>query len=96
MKKAPLKWAGKLALVITFGFATAGCDSDEDGLTNAEEKELGTDPKNADSDGDGLNDGDEKGFGTDPLKADSDTRAAPRPASSESTVILVAEAIPSP
>ena len=34
-------------------------DSDGDGLTDAEEKELGTDPNKADTDGDGINDGDE-------------------------------------
>jgi len=33
-------------------------DPDGDGLTNAEEKQLGTNPKVADTDGDGLNDGD--------------------------------------
>ncbi|EEI62493.1 hypothetical protein, partial [Corynebacterium glucuronolyticum] len=34
-------------------------DPDNDGLTNDQEKELGTDPYNPDSDGDGINDGDE-------------------------------------
>ena len=34
-------------------------DSDGDGLTDTEEKELGTDPNKADTDGDGINDGDE-------------------------------------
>ncbi len=48
-------------------------DPDGDGLTNAEEKQLGTNPKVADTDGDGLNDGDEvHKYKTDPLKADSD------------------------
>lgn len=48
-------------------------DPDGDGLTNAEEKQLGTNPKVADSDGDGLNDGDEiHKYKTNPLKADSD------------------------
>ena len=50
-----------------------GCfDSDDDGLSNSEEKELGTDPDNADSDGDGIDDGDELDFGSDPTNADSD------------------------
>ncbi|MFT5686198.1 MAG: thiol-disulfide isomerase/thioredoxin [Myxococcota bacterium] len=50
-----------------------GCfDSDDDGLTNAEEKELGTNPDKADSDGDGLDDGDEVDEGTDPDNADTD------------------------
>jgi outer membrane protein OmpA-like peptidoglycan-associated protein len=48
-------------------------DADGDGLTNKEERELGTDPKKADSDGDGLSDGDEVNrFKTSPLKVDSD------------------------
>jgi outer membrane protein OmpA-like peptidoglycan-associated protein len=48
-------------------------DPDGDGLTNAEEKQLGTNPKVADTDGDGLSDGDEVfKYKTNPLKADSD------------------------
>ena len=48
-------------------------DSDEDGLTDAEEGEIGTDPLDGDSDDDGLTDGDEVNeHGTDPLNADSD------------------------
>ncbi|MCB9679900.1 MAG: hypothetical protein H6733_00385 [Alphaproteobacteria bacterium] len=42
-------------------------DEDGDGLTNAEEQELGTDWKIADSDGDGYSDGEEIGYGLDPL-----------------------------
>ncbi len=41
-------------------------DADADGLTDAEEAELGTDPTNADSDGDGYEDGYEADYGTDP------------------------------
>jgi outer membrane protein OmpA-like peptidoglycan-associated protein len=48
-------------------------DPDRDGLTNDEEKQLGTDPNNPDTDGDGLNDGDEVHlYHTDPLKYDTD------------------------
>lgn len=47
-------------------------DSDGDGLSDAREAELGTDPNNADSDGDGINDGDEVALGTDPNNADTD------------------------
>lgn len=48
-------------------------DSDGDGLTDAEEDLLGTDPNNADSDGDGLGDGDEVNtYGTNPLLSDTD------------------------
>ena len=51
------------------------CDSDidGDGLDNAMELSLGTDPVNPDSDGDGLTDGEEVNlYLTDPLKTDSD------------------------
>lgn len=48
-------------------------DPDGDGLSNKEEKALGTNPKVADSDGDGLKDGEEVNtYKTDALKADSD------------------------
>jgi hypothetical protein len=43
-------------------------DSDQDGLSNAEEKIYGTDPYNADTDGDGYTDGEEVKSGYDPLK----------------------------
>jgi hypothetical protein len=56
-------------LNITLG---TSADSDEDGLTDAEEAELGTDPNNADSDGDGLADGIEVGLGSNPLLSDTD------------------------
>lgn len=59
--------------------AANGIDSDGDGLTNAEESALGTDPNDPDTDNDGLSDADELGGdGTldagdsDPLDADSD------------------------
>ncbi len=48
-------------------------DKDLDGLTDEEEKKLGTDLNNPDIDGDGLLDGDEvKFYKTNPLKADTD------------------------
>lgn len=48
-------------------------DSDGDGLSNLEEKNLGTNPLLLDSDGDGLTDYEEHvTYGTDPLNADSD------------------------
>ena len=48
-------------------------DTDGDGLTDAEEAELGTDPNNADTDGDGLTDGEEVNeYNTDPLNEDTD------------------------
>lgn len=51
---------------------TADADSDGDGLTDAEEADLGTDPQAADSDGDGIDDADEIDMGLDPLDEDSD------------------------
>ena len=41
-------------------------DPDGDGLTNAEEEQLGTNPNNVDTDGDGVNDGDEDDQGSSP------------------------------
>ncbi|PRQ06830.1 TlpA family protein disulfide reductase [Enhygromyxa salina] len=46
-------------------------DDDEDGLTNEEEAELGTDPKKKDTDGDNYWDPWELAEGTDPLDYDS-------------------------
>ena len=42
-------------------------DSDEDGLSDAEEEALGTNAFNPDTDGDGWDDGEEVDRGTDPL-----------------------------
>ncbi len=47
-------------------------DSDGDGLTDAFEDMLGTDPNNADTDGDGVNDKEEVEAGTDPLVPDQE------------------------
>ncbi len=47
-------------------------DNDGDGLTNAEEKKLGTNPLDEDSDSDGVPDGIEVGLETDPLNPDTD------------------------
>ena len=55
------------------GVGDACEDSDQDGLWDAEELDMGLDPTVQDSDGDGLTDGAEvELFGTDPLSADSD------------------------
>ncbi|MGI5827170.1 MAG: hypothetical protein ACOX6C_01875 [Patescibacteria group bacterium] len=47
-------------------------DTDNDGLTDAEERVAGTDPENADTDNDGLTDAEERVAGTDPENADTD------------------------
>jgi outer membrane protein OmpA-like peptidoglycan-associated protein len=63
---------------LTFGMGLSfyifgNIDYDEDGLTNAEEKALGTNPRNPDTDGDGLLDGEEvKRYKTNPLEFDTD------------------------
>ncbi len=44
-------------------------DTDNDGLTDGEEGDLGTNPNDPDSDDDGINDGDEVLNGSDPLDA---------------------------
>lgn len=58
---------------LTVAGESGSADPDGDGLTNREEKQLGTDKHNPDTDGDGLTDGDEvMKYKTSPLKADSD------------------------
>lgn len=49
----------------------APLDTDGDGLSDAEETNLGTDPNLADTDGDGYDDGFEVDAGTDPVNANS-------------------------
>jgi len=63
------------SLLFLSGLALTACiekDTDGDGLTDAEEEELGSDPEVADSDGDGIDDGEEAELGTDPASVDSD------------------------
>jgi hypothetical protein len=50
----------------------AAADTDGDGLTNLQEYQLGTDPRNPDTDGDGIPDGQEVQLGTNPLDPDTD------------------------
>lgn len=60
-------------LSISTQFEVLDADADNDGLSDVQEGELGTDPQDADSDNDGLVDGREVNeSGTDPLDADSD------------------------
>lgn len=60
--------------VSIFGLLSEGnLDKDSDGLSNTEEKQLGTDLSKPDTDGDGLRDGEEvRTYRTDPLARDSD------------------------
>jgi hypothetical protein len=51
--------------------SNANADPDEDGLTNAQELTLGTDPLNMDTDGDGYSDGLEVTLGSNPLDPNS-------------------------
>jgi formylglycine-generating enzyme required for sulfatase activity len=62
-----------LALLLGCASPDPNLDSDRDGLDDAREAALGTDPLKADSDGDGEPDGREvSALGTNPLKADTD------------------------
>jgi pSer/pThr/pTyr-binding forkhead associated (FHA) protein len=55
------------------GTAVVAGDVDGDGLSDAQEIQIKTDPNNPDSDGDGISDGDEVLiYGTDPLHRDTD------------------------
>lgn len=53
------------------------CDQDGDGLTNAQEATLLTNPTNPDTDGDGVNDGAEVTNGSDPLNPCSPNLSSP-------------------
>lgn len=66
---------GVLSLLVPLAFtAVTACDfdSDGDGLTNAEERALGTNPDVMDTDGDRIADMTEVEMGTDPLSTDTD------------------------
>ncbi|MHA3786584.1 Ig-like domain-containing protein [Flavobacterium hauense] len=56
--------------------AFATCDQDNDGLTNAQEASIGTNPVVADTDGDGINDGVEVTGGSNPLNPCSPNASA--------------------
>ena len=58
--------------VIKIDYTNQSLDTDEDGLSDEEEKKLNTNPKKWDTDEDGINDKKEKELGIDPLKIDTD------------------------
>ena len=60
-------------------------DSDQDGLTNEEEKMYGTDPQKSDTDGDGYSDGAEVRAGYDPLKPAPGDKIIPDTVTSKAT-----------
>ncbi len=73
---------------IFVALATAPGDDDFDGLNDAEEARLGTDPTNADTDGDGFGDGEEVlSYVTDPL----DVGSVPAPVSSLDLTVYLCE-----
>lgn len=61
---------GKMKL-ITLDTSKLPPDADGDGLSDEEEKKMGTNPDVRDTDGDGIEDADEKKHGTDPLIKDN-------------------------
>jgi len=61
-----------------------GIDSDNDGLTDSKEIEIGTNPNNPDTDGDGLNDSEDP----DPLDPFSDVQATPTVMDAGGTVLI--------
>ncbi len=68
-----ITYAGRFLFAAFIDFTGISPDSDNDGLTNAQETAAGTDPNNPDTDNDGLSDGDEVNLWlTDPLVADTD------------------------
>lgn len=56
----------------TGGQTASNTDTDQDGITDDQERRIGTDPANPDTDGDTLTDGQELQLGTNPRLADTD------------------------
>jgi outer membrane protein OmpA-like peptidoglycan-associated protein len=70
---AGVNWTWGARLAPDYVVATGPADSDGDGLTDAEERQIGTDPYDPDTDKDRLSDGQEvKVYKTDPLNPDTD------------------------
>ncbi len=69
-----IDWYGSVKAGLTFYLGSGETDDDDnDGLANAMEEQLGSDPNNPDTDGDGLKDGEEvRRYKTSPTIIDSD------------------------
>jgi gliding motility-associated-like protein len=65
------------SISLPFGEGYWGADCDGDGLTNAVEDSLGTNPWDVDTDGDGISDGDEVTGGSNPLDPCDPTPSLP-------------------
>ncbi|MFT7520242.1 MAG: hypothetical protein ACI9MC_002387, partial [Kiritimatiellia bacterium] len=66
-------WPKIYLATLICSMAACSLDADGDGLTNGEERELGTNKESLDSDGDGIDDHTEvRIMHTDPLEPDSD------------------------
>ncbi len=73
LPSAGISWRWGAHVPVKYRASGGAVDSDGDGLTDAEELALGTDPNNLDTDGDGLTDYEEvRVHGTDPLNPDTD------------------------
>ncbi len=71
----------------------SGLDSDNDGLTNLQEYQAGTNPTLVDSDGDGFSDDVEIASGTDPLDPSSFPDNVPEPVPAASSTVLLVTAL---
>ena len=79
---------------VTMATIDQGPDDDKDGLSNAAEARLGTDPMNPDTDGDGVLDGVEVATGTDPKTKDMSCATfeqTPSPTKKPVDVIMVVD-----
>jgi outer membrane protein OmpA-like peptidoglycan-associated protein len=66
-------WRGAAAVDPQYAVTGGEIDSDNDGLLDSDEVDIGTDPYDPDTDGDGLQDGEEvDSYKTDPLNPDTD------------------------
>ena len=70
-----IKWAfipflASACIGVDVDLGKENADSDGDGVSDAEEEELGTNPNEEDSDGDGYTDGEEIEQGFDPIDPD--------------------------